>query len=330
VELIAYISLIFISVINLITESKFIYKYLFIPSVIVFLYIVRTQGFDSDIEHYEIAMRATSYDLYYLREFVFWFGLRSLYFIFSNELVTFLFLDMIWIYCMIKIGNRIDNFPDRLSKSFLLVIITSFPFVFGFENIYRQFYATVFALLSYSMIKKNYYRSLFIFIISFFMHNIVAILLPIFIVKKFYKFNFSDRIIISLIISLLFVASLGLLVKLKSVEKTGVEMGVFYLMIFVLFLIMSLLFFRKNIYKLFEKVPSLFFIVVLMLGLITLDADMIAERLGMMFICFLMYDLYEYSSEISNKNIRSLLRISLLLLFSLPTLFFESSRQFLL
>ena len=162
------------------------------------------------------------------------------------------------------------------------------------------------------------------------MHNIVALLLPLFFMKKFYKFNFSDRIQISLIVSLIFVASLSLLVKLKSSEQTGLDMGMFYLLIFVVLLIVGLLVFRKNIYELFDKIPSLFFIVVLMIGLVALNVDMVAERLGMMFICFLTYDLYKYSSEIENRSLRSLTRLTIMLLFTLPTLFFESSKQFLM
>ena len=107
-------------------------------------------------------------------------------------------------------------------------------------------------------------------------------------------------------------------------------MGVFYLLIFVILLLIGLLVFRKNIYNLFEKVPSLLFIVVLMTGLVSLNVDMVAERLGMMFICFLTYDLYLYSSEIRTKSIRALVRLSLMLLFTLPTLFFDSSKQFLI
>ena len=297
----------------------------------VFLFIVRNEGFDTDIEDYARQMHATGMDLYYLREFIFWLGSRFIYYLFQDEFLSFLFMDFIWIITMVKVGNRMSSFnSENLNNALLLVLITSFPFVFGYENIYRQFYATVFALLSYSLIDKKYYTSLFFLLIAFFMHNIVALLLPLFLMKKFYKFNFSDRIQISLIVSLVFVASLSVLAKLKSAEQSGLNMGMFYLLIFILLLIVGLLVFRKNIYILFEKVPSLFFIVVLMIGLVALNVDMVAERLGMMFICFITYDLYKYSSEIESKGIRSLVRLALMLLFSLPTLFFESSKQFLM
>ena len=261
-ELISYIILMCLSAFTLLTESKMMYKWIFIPSVMIFMFIVRSEGFDTDIEVYATQMYATGMDFYYLREFIFWLGSRFVYYIFQDEFLSFLFMDLIWIIAMIKVGNRMSFFKsENLNNALLLVLMTSFPFVFGYENIYRQFYATVFALLSYSLIDKKYYISLFFLAISFFMHNIVALLLPIFFIKKFYKFNFPDRIQISTIVTLVFVASLGFLVKLKSAEQTGLNLGMFYLLVFVLLLVVALLVFRKNIYILFEKAPSLFFIV---------------------------------------------------------------------
>ena len=330
-ELSAYIFLIFISSVTILLESRWFYNWIFIPCAFVFLYIVRNEGFDTDIIDYARQMHATGMDLYYLREFIFWFGSRFIYFIIQDEFYSFLFMDLVWIIVMIRTGNRMSSSnKENINNALLVVLLTSFPFVFGYENIYRQFFATVFALYSYSLIEKRNYFSIFIFMISLFMHNIVVLLLPLFLIKRFYKFKFTDRVQISLIVSLLFVASLGILSNLKSAEQTGLNMGKFYLLIFIIMLLIGLLVFRKNIYILFVKIPSLLFIVVLMTGLVTINVDMVAERIGMMFICFITYDLYMFTSEIRTKSIRSLVRLSLMLLFTLPTLFFESSKKFLM
>lgn len=330
-ELIAYILLILLATLTLLTESKLLYKLFFIPSVFAFMIIVRFSGFDKDIINYASELHSTGIDLYYLREFVFWFGSRIVYFFTQDEILAFLLMDIIWISMMVKIGNRLSGFNSKnINNAFLVIIVTSFPFVLGFENIYRQFFATIFALMSYSMLNKQKSRVLLFFLMAFFMHNIIALLIPIFFVKKLYHFNLSDRIQIALSISLFFVVSLTFLVKLKSFEITGVNLGVFYLLIFVALLIIGLIMFKNNIYVLFEKIPSLFFIVILMTGLVALNIDMIAERLGMMFICFVSYDLFKYSAEIEDKGMRSISRVVLMLLFSLPTLFFENARNFLL
>ena len=48
---------------------------------------------------------------------------------------------------MIRTGNRMSkNNKENINNALLLVLLTSFPFVFGYENIYRQFYTTVFSL----------------------------------------------------------------------------------------------------------------------------------------------------------------------------------------
>ena len=329
-ELIFYIILLCLSSVIILSENNTLYRYIFIPFLIIFLFVVRNEGFDTDIKIYANQMHATGMDLYYLREFVFWIGSRFIYYIFQDEFYSFLFMDLIWILIMVRTGNRMfSNSTKNINNALLLVIVTSFPFVFGYENIYRQFYATVFALYSYSLIEKKYYSSIFVFLIAFFMHNIVVILLPLFLVKRFYKFKLSDRIQISIIVSFLFIASLSLLTKLKSTEKTGLDMGFFYFLIFLVLLILGMLIYRKTILMFFEKIPSLFFVTILMSGLVTLEVDMISERIGMMFICFLIYDLFRYTSEIKNKALRSLIRLSILLIFSLPTLIFENSYKFL-
>ena len=330
-ELVSYVILILLASIIILLESNFLYKWLFIPSVILFICIIRFSGFDTDILTYVNQMNASSLDLYYLREFIFWFGSRLAYYITQDEVFAMLLMDLVWIIVIIKVGNRLSDYKkEKLNNGLLLVLMTSFPFVFGYENVYRQFYATVFALLSYSLVDKKQYKSIFLFIVAFFMHNIVALLIPIFIVKKFYNFDLPSRVQIAIIISLLFISSLEILESLKSVEVSGIQMGLFYLIIFIILLVIGLIVFNKNIYVLFEKVPSLFFIVIIMTGLIFLDADMIAERIGMLLISFVTYDLYKFTSEIENKGIRSLIRLFLMLIFTIPTLLFESSLNFLM
>ena len=330
-ELVSYIILILLASITILLESNFVYRWLFIPSVISFICIIRFSGFDTDILTYVNQMNASSFDLYYLREFIFWFGSRLAYYITQDEVFAMLLMDLIWIIVIVKAGNRLSDYKkEKLNNGLLLVLMTSFPFVFGYENVYRQFYATVFALLSYSLLDKKQYKSIFLFIVAFFMHNIVALLIPIFIVKRFYNFDLVSRIQIAIITSLLFVSSLGILEGLKSVEKSGIQMGLFYLIIFIILLIIGLIVFKKDIYVFFEKVPSLFFIVIMMVGIVFLDADMIAERIGMLLISFVTYDLYKFTSEIESKGIRSLVRLFLMLIFTIPTLLFESSLKFLM
>ena len=83
-ELTSYIILICLASFTILTESKRTYKWIFIPSVLSFLFIVRYKGFDTDIEDYARQMHATGMDFYYLREFIFWLGSRFVYYIFQD------------------------------------------------------------------------------------------------------------------------------------------------------------------------------------------------------------------------------------------------------
>lgn len=331
-EYYSYIILLLLAAFSILLESKLFYNYVFIPFVFFFMFIVRNEGFDSDIITYAGQFTSTGLDFYYIREFVFWLGSRLIYYLcFQDELLSFIFMDFIWIIVMLRVGNRMLNYDKKnLNNALLVVLVTSFSFFLGYENIYRQLFATVFSLFAYSLIERKHYMSIFLFIVAFLMHNIVALLIPLFILKKCYKLDFPSRIQLSLICTLIFISAFTVLAKLKSSEQTGIDLGVFYMLIFVCSLVLSLIYFKKDIYVLFDKIPSLFFVSLIMVGLVFLNIDMVSERLGMMFICFLIYDLYKYSSEIENRSIRALFRLGILLVFSLPTLFFENSIQFLL
>ena len=103
IELIAFIGLFIIGILTLVLENRNILKFVYIPSLIIFMIIVRLNafvfnGFEIDILTYALEMKSTSYDIYYLREFIFWFGIRLVFFIVNSELLSFVLLDLLWLY----------------------------------------------------------------------------------------------------------------------------------------------------------------------------------------------------------------------------------------
>lgn len=329
-ELIIFIVLLVLGFITLSVESRNLLKYLYIPCLLIFIIVVRFSGFDEDIITYAKEMHATSFHIYYVREFVFWFTLRFLYSLLQNELLVFIVLDLIWIFTLFRIQRNIIVDGKRFEKGLIVVLFTCFPFLFGYENIYRQFFATIFLLYSYSVIESNHKKGIGLFIFSFFIHNIVVLMLPIFIVKVFFRFKLHDRITSAIILCFLFVLSLSLLARLKSSHPTGLDMSFGYLFLFFATSTIALISFRDNIYNLFKNIPSLLCSFILLLGLVNLDADMISERLGMMFIVFLIFDVYKYSISIKGVINRRLLRVALLLALSIPVFLFDSSMKFLM
>ena len=332
-ELIAFITLIVLGVITIVSENKFVLLLLYIPSVYLFMIVVRSSGLDTDMITYAKEMTSSGHHIYYLREFVFWYSLRFFYYVFSNEIAVLLFMDMIWIFILYRISINLSKSSlvmNNLSLGLIVILSTSFPLFFGYENIYRQLFATVFSLYSYSLLNSNYKKSIFFFIISFFMHNTVIVLLPIFFINKIFSAKIYLRVFLSLLVSIVFVMLFNYVSQFKSAKSTGVDMSVVYLFMYLSTFIIYLIKFKFRILDLFRKTPSLIISIILMIGLYNLKYDMISERLGMMFLVFLLFDLYRYSNTIQKYSNRIIFRLFLLLVFSIPVLIFSSSRIFLL
>ena len=333
-ELIAFCVLSFLGVIALFMESNSFLKYIYIPSTFIFLIIVRLQafhfnGFEIDIITYAIEMQGSLFlkHVYYLREFVFWFTIRLVYWATESTFFSFIILDFLWITLLVKSTKQIKS--NNLGKGVIVILMTSFPFFFGYENIYRQFFATIFLLYAYSCIKYNYFKSILLFIISVFTHNIMMFVLPVFVIKKFHKFNLKDRSVISSLISISYILFLPFFLNLKSFDTTQVDLSLLYLVLFSSLMIFFMFKFKLNGFMLAEKLPSLLPACIIILGLSMIGHEMITERISMIYIIFLIYDLYLYTTKFTKKTTRFTLRLALFFLFTLPVFLFESSLKFL-
>ena len=332
-ELFAFILLLCVGVITIVSENKYVLWLFYIPFLYLFMIVVRNSGFDADMLEYARSMQYSSHSIYYLREFVFWYMVRFFYYIFNNEITVFLLMDMIWIFTLYRASvnlSKSSQIKNNLSLGLIVVLSTSFPLFFGYENIYRQLFATIFLLYSYSLLHTSYKKSIFFFCISVFMHNISIVLVPIFLINKIFRFKLYIRVFLSLLISIIFIMLFDYASEFKSAKSTGSDMRLIYLFLFLSIFIMYLIKFKFRFLDLFRKTPSLIIILILMFGLLTFEYDMISERLGMMFLVFLLFDLYRYSNTILKYSNRIVFRLFLLLLFSIPVLIFSSSRMFLI
>ncbi|MAR39513.1 MAG: hypothetical protein CMD22_02310 [Flavobacteriales bacterium] len=332
-ELITFIILLFIGIITIVSENRYYLWGMYLPILCLFIIVVRMSGLDTDMITYAKEMTSTGYDFYYLREIVFWYSLRFFHQIFNNEIIVFLFMDIIWIAILYKTSvnlSKTSSIKNNLSLGLIVILSTSFPLFFGYQNIYRQLFATIVSLYSYSIINSSYKKSIFYFCVSVFIHNISLVLIPIFFVNKLLKLNIYFRVFLSLIVSVAFIMLFSYASQFKSAKSTGVDMSLIYLIMFVSFLILYLIKFKFRILDLFRKTPSLMIVIILMIGLFSLRFDMISERLGMMFLVFFIFDLYKYSNTIIKYSNRMIFRLFLLLIFSVPVLLFNSSRLFLI
>ena len=331
-ELSFFIALCLLGVLIVLFENRSILRYIYIPFLLVFLVVVRLNafvynGFEIDILTYAIEMQSTSFDVYYLREFVFWFGLRIVYYLTQSDIFSFLILDFFWIYLTFKITS--NEHPKRLGQGLIIVLATSFPFFFGYENIYRQFYAMVVSLYAYSILTIKTNKAVFLFIISVFIHNLSLFLIPIFVIRKCFSFSLKDKVILSSFISSIYIIILPYIMSFKDADPTEIDLSYLYLLLFVVIFIFYVFKFRDNIFRFISIIPSLLPIVLLISGFVLHNQEMIAERLSMMFIPFLIYDLYIFSNSITNSIYRRTLRLILILIFTIPVFWFSSSMIFL-
>mgnify|MGYP006090189677 CR=1 FL=1 len=331
-ELIVFIALCVLGIITVLIENSSILKYLYIPSLLGFLVVVRLNafvfnGFEIDILTYAIEMQATSFDLYYLREVVFWFGLRFIYYLTQSEIFSFIILDFLWIYILLRTSAKEES--KRLGKGLVIILATSFPFFFGYENIYRQFYAMIVSLYAYSVLNTKTNRAVFFFILSILIHNLSLFLIPLFIIRKCYTFPLKDKVILSSVVASIYILILPSIMSFKDADPTKIDLSYLYLFLFMSLFIFFIYKFRENVFRFIQIVPSLLPIIILIFGFVLHNQEMIAERLSMMFIPFLLYDLYLFSNTMTNSLKRRLFRLTLLLAFTFPIFWFSSSMIFL-
>lgn len=331
-ELTGFIILSILGVLTILSENKDILKFIYIPFLIIFMIIVRLNAFvynsfELDILTYAIEMQSGSLDIYYLREFVFWLGIRVIYFFTNSELVTFILLDILWIYLLFKSSSVKDY--EKLNNGLIIILATSFPFFFGYQNIYRQFYATIILLFSYSYLEKNKSFSWLLFVASIFIHNLSLFVFPFFVAKGFTKFNNIDRLVLSCSISIIYIIMLPYLLSLKPFGSTGFDVSILYLILFFISCFLFLFKFNKDVFLFLNNIPSIIPATIIITGIVYLQLEMISERIGMLFIPFLLYDLYRYSTKFNRYTYRVAFRLMLLLLFTLPVFFSSSSMMFL-
>ena len=275
--------------------SKKLMLLIWASTYLVMVFTVRAQ-FDYDINTYALSMEYSSLSLYYIKEPVIWLGQRLLFNITDSSYLTFILTDIsagVILYRALKIFSL----PQYSYFSFL----TFFPFIMGFQNIYRQWFASIIMIYLISLIVQYDNKRLkkyFIFAISILTHNVSAIFLPFLFLKP--KNTLSK---IFLLLALI-IAVLGVKYGLdtKSSRNTGGNLAFAYLSLFLVIVIILIIidFFKITL----EARWHYIFIVV---GLILSTTGIIfggssaAERISI-YLLMLMYPLLIVKIEERFKN----------------------------
>jgi len=171
---------------------------------------IRFAEFDADINVYAREFYSDSYSLYYTREAIFWLGSRLVFSISESEIVTFILLDLL-VVSVLFFSLREFSAPKY---SFFLILIL-FPIVFGFQNIYRQLFATAFLLLGVGLLYSGRRRWAGVGLVSVLAHNPSALFVPLSL--RFVRY----KIWVGFFVGVILGASLGFLSQFESSSTSG-------------------------------------------------------------------------------------------------------------
>jgi hypothetical protein len=322
-----FCTLIGIGFIYILSEYRGMF-YIYVGLLIAFVIVMRMDPKGVDFVEYYRYLKVVEGEGRYIKEFIYFSIGLSLYWLVNSEILTFILMDCIWLYILYQIQKEINLKSNTTGSFFIVILFTSFPLFFGYENIYRQLFAEIFSLYAFVIRDRRERRSNILFFVSVFMHNTALVMLPFLIIKRCFKLGLKLRLLLSTIVSMAFVAIFSYASQFKTAHDTGASMELYYLLIFIL---LATFFIVKTDFVLsvfVRKFPSIYLGLILMCGLIVLPIGMIAERMGMFFLVFVIADLYVYTCSMMVHK-QKLARAGLLLTFSLPVLLFNSSRSML-
>ena len=152
---------------------------------------------------------------YYLKEPVFWFGIKFLYGIIGNAGLVFVLIDAIIFVTFYKAVASLQIFFQKkinfVNVRYLYYgAFLCYPYIAGMHNHYRQILAFSVALYAIGLLKKSIKKPFFIFLTSLAIHNTMVVLLPIFLLLGKHKisssiiFSAGLVVVIGLIAPLLF------------------------------------------------------------------------------------------------------------------------------
>ena len=239
--------------------GKLIFPIVWIFCLSALVVSMRTEGFEnivsgSDIDSYIMNMSLEGIILpYHWREFVWWVGSRYLYQVTGDATIVFLIYDSVLILATYFSMDLIRKtfFPEIESwtlRYLYFCVFLFFPFPLGMHNTYRQILALAIFLFAFGNAKDKVGKSIGIYAVSFFIHNAVILLAPVYllVLNKFRHQKSAFALLVPMIVGLVFVSSVSNPFVAKSVgEQIGQRIPYIYLII--LLLIFTLVFLFEHI-----------------------------------------------------------------------------------
>lgn len=222
-----------LSIVRVSVDKNFLLLYLLF--ILLYFAVVRTEGYDLDINVYSRLMQSELVDFAFIREPVIWHGQRLLYSILKDSTIVFIAFDVVLFICL---GLAFRHFGLPAYSFFAALIYL--PFFIGYQNIYRQFTATILMISAFS---TNGYPRIIFFLFAVLSHNIALVFLPlVFAVKYFRK---SQIILFGVFLYFIFIYI--------KMEKVDINTGNDFSFLFVLFIfVISLILYDQSRFRFHE------------------------------------------------------------------------------
>ena len=288
-ELIAYGTMAAGAYIALLTRERTVVYGWFILFVVYSLVARLSPEITWDMQVYYSAAETwpPALTLYKLREPVVWFGSSFLYYVTGNHVVTFLTFDILSGMIVIHAMNAVDDGDNRM-LAFAPTIISSYVFLLGQQNVYRQHVAFVILLWALAARSRDQRGAIGMFVLSALAHNATAIMFG-------YWLDVGSRARrrSGPLITILGVVLLAILFPIlrKSTSATGLTTDYLYV---ALAATVGLLMIVANVGRLSSTRSAALLNFVAFVPAIGILGSAQFERVAMMFLALLLIDLYRY------------------------------------
>ena len=287
---------------------------------VLYFFVVRFSGYDVDMVNYEALLSENSLDLYYLKEPVYWFLSRVVFYFSGSSQATFIFIDCI---SLVVVAFSIERL--RLPTYFYYVFFLMFPAVMGLNNVYRQYLSLCLFILFMSLVfdgRRKIITAPFL-VLSVLTHNMAALFLPLAFLCK------NERVpVYFFVFSILALLTIPIAVSTKSVMDTGtVDIRYYVALISLIFL-----FFLFSIgFRVSGSNLTYFFIFIYFLSLLLCSSYFMgggqSKRVGM--FCLTIISIFLFKIIESEYKEKRLVAPFFYLFLTLPTIVFSSSRSML-
>jgi hypothetical protein len=254
-------------------KSFFITWYLFSISLSIIIRSSIGLVESADIDGYIVNMKKDAVIPYFLREPIFWFGIRFLYDIFNNGIVVFIFLDTVLfllVYVAISKCKKVFYpFIESSNINYLyFAFFLFFPYVMGMHNIYRQLLATFIFLIAITLIAdKKIVKGFLTSLVAVLIHNPVGLFFTILVISMKNNFlKYSSFILLFIVI--IFMQSLLQIDSAYMSREGSIEIGssIAYLYLVVLYILLLIILYIE--FKSNRRTNTFFVSIYLMLAII--------------------------------------------------------------